>query len=129
MAITDRSEGPADEAGDEVTPGDFWRDTQLVAHPDRPGWFLGSIPDAWKVIYAFGGVSMAVALRGIEEALARPDLDLLTANAVFTAPVRCGPVEVEGRVLRSGKTAAQGMALLRNAGNDETEICGPAPAG
>jgi hypothetical protein len=132
MAMTDRSEGPAEEAGggDTVVPeGDFLADTQLVADPDRPGWYLGSIPEAWKVIYAFGGVSMAVALRGIEESLDRPDLDLLTANAVFTSPVRCGPVEVEGRVLRSGKTAAQGMALLRNAGHDETAICATATWG
>lgn len=137
MAITDRSEGPADEAADPADPagdptvpaGDLLADTQLVADPDRPGWYLGAIPEAWKVLYAFGGVSMAVALRGIEETLGRPDLDLLTANAVFTAPVSCGPVEVEGRVLRSGRTAAQGMALLRNTGQDETALCATATWG
>jgi hypothetical protein len=144
MAITERDEGPADEAavpagealgasGDApaVPPGDFLADTRLVADPDpdRSGWYLGAIPEAWKVIYAFGGVSMAVALRGIEEEIARPDLDLLTANAVFTTPVRCGPLEVEARVLRSGRTAAQGMSFLRNAGDDGPAVCATATWG
>ena len=108
---------------DEVTAeGDFLRDTQLVADPTRPGFYLGEIPDAWKALKGFGGGSMAMALRGVEEAISRPDLSLLSANAIFSAPVDPGSVEVEARVLRDGRSAAQGMAFLRQAGSDEIAI-------
>ena len=39
--------------------------------PDQPGRFHADIPDAWKVVYIFGGVSMYAALRAMDEA-ARP---------------------------------------------------------
>lgn len=108
---------------DEVTAeGDFLRDTQLVADPTRPGLYLGEIPDAWKVLKVFGGVSMAMALRGVEEAISRPDLSLLSANAIFSSPVDPGSVEVEAQVIRDGRSAAQGMAFLRQAGSDEIAI-------
>jgi hypothetical protein len=38
-------------------------------------------------VYVFGGVTMYTALRAMREALARPDLGLVTANAIFIAPV------------------------------------------
>jgi hypothetical protein len=106
-----------------VQPGNFLRDSQLVADRDRPGWYTGSIPEAWKVLYVFGGMSMAVALRGAELAVGRPDLHLLSANAVFSAPVACGPVEVETRVLRSGRTAAQALSLLHTDDHDDVALC------
>jgi acyl-CoA thioesterase len=102
--------------------GDVIGDSQLVADPDRPGRYLGAVAEAWKVIYAFGGMSMAVALRGAERAVDRPDLHLLSANAVFCAPVSCGPVEVDTRVLRHGRTAAQAVAELRNTGSQDPAV-------
>ena len=52
-------------------PRDLRDDTTLTADPDRPGRFHANIPDAWKVVYIFGGVSMYAALRAMERA-ARP---------------------------------------------------------
>src|SRR5690606_12500736 len=102
--------------------GDVVADTQLVADPAHPGRFLGSLPESWKVIYAFGGVSMALALRGAQLAVDRPDLRLLSANAVFCAPVACGPVEVDTRVLRAGRTGVQAVAELRNTGGPDVGV-------
>jgi acyl-CoA thioesterase len=102
--------------------GDVVGDSQLVADPDRPGRFLGEVAEAWKVIYAFGGMSMAVALRGAQLAVDRPDLRLVSANAVFCAPISCGPVEVDARVLRSGRTAVQAVAEMRNVGSGDVGV-------
>lgn len=100
--------GPAITETEPVTePGDLLRDTQLVADGHRPGRYLGAIPDAWRVMYAFGGVTMTASLRAMETHLARPDLQLVTANAIFCAPVPCGPVAVDVEVLRDGRSAAQ----------------------
>src|SRR5450432_1926206 len=90
-----------------VAPGDLLRDTSLAPDGDREGRYVGTIPEAWRVVYAFGGVTMTASLRAMEAHLARPDLPLVTANAIFCAPVPCGPVAVDVEVLRNGRTAAQ----------------------
>ena len=99
-------------------PGDLLRDTTLEPDPDLPGRYHGSIPEAWKVMYAFGGVTMTAALRAMETHLDRPDLRLVTANAIFCAPVHCGPVSVDVEVLRSGRTASQVGSNLSVPGTD-----------
>ena len=71
-------------------PRDLRDDTTLHADPERPGRFHAHIPDAWKVVYIFGGVSMYAALRAMEQQLGRDDLSLVTANAIFLAPVPPG---------------------------------------
>jgi acyl-CoA thioesterase len=121
MAIAEQAEDEDSSSGvgvPEVPAGDFARDTRVVPDGEVPGRFLGEIPEAWRVIYAFGGVSMAVAVRAAQAAVDRPDLSLLSANALFCSPVRCEPVEVDTAVLRDGRSAAQATADLRNAGDD-----------
>jgi acyl-CoA thioesterase len=109
--------------GNEIAgTGHVVADSQLLEDPDRTGRYVGSIPEAWKVIYVFGGMSMAVALRGAQLAVDRPDLRLVSANAVFCAPVSCGPVEVDTRVLRAGRTAVQAVAELRNQGSGDVGV-------
>jgi acyl-CoA thioesterase len=58
-------------------------------------------------MYVFGGVSMYTALRAMQEALDRPELPLVTANAIFLAPVPAGPVEIDVDLLRDGRNASQ----------------------
>jgi acyl-CoA thioesterase len=101
-----------------VAPGDLLRDTSLEPDDGRPGRYVGSIPEAWRVVYAFGGVTMTAALRAMETHLARPDLQLVTANAIFCAPVPCGPVAVDVEVLRNGRGAAQVGSNLFVPGTD-----------
>ncbi len=90
-----------------VAPGDLLRDTSLEPDDRHPGRYVGTIPEAWRVVYAFGGVTMTASLRAMEAHLARPDFQLVTANAIFCAPVPCGPVTVDVEVLRDGRNAAQ----------------------
>src|SRR6476619_3045219 len=93
-------------------PHDLRADTTLTPDPERPNRFHANLPDAWKVVYVFGGVSMYAALRAMHEALARPELRLVTANAIFVAPVPPGPVTIDVEVLRDGRTASQVAADL-----------------
>jgi hypothetical protein len=46
-----------------AAPHDLRADTALTADASVPGRFHANIPDAWKVMYVFGGVSMYAALR------------------------------------------------------------------
>jgi len=86
-------------------PRDLRADTTLVADPTRRGRFRAEIPDDWKVVFVFGGVSMYTALRAMQEALGRAELDLVTANAIFLAPVPPGPITIDVDVLRDGRRA------------------------
>jgi acyl-CoA thioesterase len=113
-----RSGAAITETEPVTQPGDLLRDTQLVPDEHRPGRYLGAIPDAWRVMYAFGGVTMTASLRAMEAHLARPDLQLVTANAIFCAPVPCGPVAVDVEVLRDGRSAAQVASDLFVPGTD-----------
>ena len=101
-----------------VPAGDLLRDTSLEADPSRPGRYRGAIPESWRVVYAFGGVTMTAALRTMEAHLARPELPLVTANAIFCAPVPCGPIAVDVEVLRDGRGAAQVGSNLFVPGTD-----------
>ena len=94
-------------------PRDLREDTTLTADPERAGRFHGALPDDWKVVYIFGGVSMYAALRAMQESLGRDDLSLVTANAIFLAPVPPGPITIDVEVLRDGRKASQVAADLR----------------
>src|SRR4029077_10448517 len=96
-----------------VGPSDLVADTVLTPDADVTSRFHADIPDDWKVVYIFGGVTMYAALRAMREALARPELRLVTANAIFIAPVPPGPVTIDVEVLRDGRTASQVAADLR----------------
>lgn len=109
---------------DGVPIGDLLADVDGVADPDVAGrWHLDVSP-AWNVFYAFGGMTMAATMRAAERTAARPDLSLLTASATFCAPVQAGPVHLDGRVLRNGRTASQVVAELHT--GDPGDGDGPA---
>ncbi len=114
-----------------MTDGDFARDTDVVADPLQPGRWRADLPEAWKVFYAFGGATMATALRAATRALDRPDLHPVLATAVFISPVPCGPLVVDTTVLRSGRSAAQVTAALSASpapdSGDSPEAAPPAP--
>jgi acyl-CoA thioesterase len=88
-------------------PRDLRADTTLTADANVAGRSHANIPDGWRVQYVFGGVSMYTALRGMQQELDRPELPLVTANAIFLAPVPPGPVEIDVEVLRDGRNASQ----------------------
>ncbi len=104
-----------------VPPGDYLADTE----PRRIGdtlRFRAEIPEAWKVFYAFGGITMGAALRAVEAALGRDDLQPLTATAIFCEPVPCGGIETEVEIIRNGRNAAQAVADLRIEGSSDSAL-------
>jgi acyl-CoA thioesterase len=103
-------------------PRDLRDDTALTADPERPGRFHGNLPDAWTVVYIFVGVSMYAALRAMEERLGRTDLSLVTANAIFLAPVAPGPITIDVDVMRDGRRASQVAADLRIPGAESPAL-------
>ncbi len=109
---------------DAVPVGDFAVDTEVTPDPACPGRFTAELSDAWRVFYAFGGCTMAVALRAAERSLARPDLAPLSATATFVAPVPCGPLVVDTDVLRAGRSGAQVLSRLRSTASaaDATDV-------
>ncbi len=79
------------------------------------GW-SATIPEEWlQGRTAFGGLQVALAVRAMREALAS-DVPLRTLQVTFVAPVAAGEVQVEARVLRSGKSATHVEARLSSGG-------------
>jgi acyl-CoA thioesterase len=81
--------------------------TVLTPDSVNPLRFRAHISDEWAVEGLYGGMLMYVALRAMTEALSRPDLSVLTATALFLAPVPAGPSVIDVDVLRAGRTTAQ----------------------
>jgi acyl-CoA thioesterase len=104
-----------------VPAGDFARDTEVTPDAEVAGRYHADLSEAWKVFYAFGGCTMAVALRAAQTAVDRPDLRPVSATAMFAAPVPCGPLVIDTNVLRNGRSAAQATAALRGTDHDGDE--------
>jgi acyl-CoA thioesterase len=113
---------PSEEPSDQLAPGDLLRDTTLQADAAVPGRYRGSIADAWRIRYAFGGVTMTAGLRAMQQRLDRPELSLVTANAIYCAPIPCGPITADVTVLRSGRRAAQVACDLRVGDSEEIAL-------
>ena len=77
-----------------------------------PGRFVIDIPEAWRVAYAFGGVTLASALRAIVVFCDRPDLDLVSCESTYCQAIPTGPVAIEIETLREGRQAAQYQARM-----------------
>ena len=93
--------------------GNLLTDTTLNPDPHVPGRYVGTISEAWQIQYAFGGVTMTAGLRAMQQHLNRPEFQLVTANAIFCAPIPCGPIVADVSVLRNGRRAAQVACDLR----------------
>lgn len=111
---------PTSTPVDDIAPGDIVRDTAVDRVDGLAGRYRADIPEAWRVVYAFGGVTMATAIRAAVTELDRPDLSLVSADATFTQAVPCGPVAVDVEVLRQGRGAAQALARLWSLDPDAT---------
>ena len=111
-----------EEPDTAVEVADLLADTALTPDASVAGRYHAAIPEAWQIRFAFGGVTMMTALRAARAELARPDLQPLTASALFCAPVPCGPVTVDADVLRDGRSAAQVAADLRVPGTEGTAL-------
>jgi len=93
-------------------PADILLDTQPRPVAGIDGRFEAEIPDAWRIFYAFGGATMATALRVAEAAVDREDLRLVSSEATFCQAIPTGPVAASAEVLRQGRSAAQVLVRL-----------------
>ena len=109
-----------------IPPGDILRDTEPTPVPGIDGRYQGAIPEAWRIFYAFGGSTMAAALRAASAEVGRDDLHLLSADATFCQAVPCGPVAMQVEVLRQGRTAAQALVRLWALDPKDPDPSGPA---
>jgi acyl-CoA thioesterase len=90
-----------------IPRGNILRDSEPVPVDGHPGRFRVDVPEAWRIFYAFGGMTMACAIRAAEVALDRPDLRLVSAEATFCQAIPIGPCALDVEVLRSGRRGAQ----------------------
>lgn len=99
------------------TPADFRSDTAVTRlaselEPKGEGaLFSSDVPAHWNYWYPSGGVVMATALRAVLHELS-PGYALLSAHAIFCAPVPVGVVRVRVKPLRRGRLAQQWRAEL-----------------
>ena len=110
---------------DELALGDIRRDTRPVPVAGIPGRYVLDLPEAWRVFYAFGGATMAAAIRAAMCELDRDDLSLLSADATYCQAVPCGPIAIDVEVIRQGRSAAQALARLWALDPEDPDPAGP----
>lgn len=96
----------------KVPPGDILLDTKPTPVASMERRYTAFIPEAWRIMYAFGGSTMAVALRVAVAALDRPDLTLICSDATFCKAIPVGPVAADAEVVRQGRSGAQVLVRL-----------------
>lgn len=104
--------GPPPVDPDSLPPGDVRVDTTPRPVPGVPGRYELVISDAYRIFYAFGGITMAAAVRAATLEVARSDLELISADATYCQAVPCGPVAVQVDVLRQGRNGSQALVRL-----------------
>src|SRR5262245_60522860 len=106
------------EEGSLPAAADFRADTEV--EPAGDGRYRCTLADRWNAaIHPFGGVVLAIALRAAERELGDPSQPLRTAAALFVSPVTEGPLEVQTRRLRIGRTGSQLLVHARSNGSAE----------
>lgn len=96
--------------------GTGWDDLELDA-TGSDGRYTTVVSDAWQLaVLPQGGIVAAIAVRAMARELAHPEQTLRTLTAMFAGQVRGGPVEVDVRVLRRGRSMSQLTATVRNPG-------------
>ncbi len=93
---------------------------QLTLEPaPEPSRYRVTVDEIWNCpLVTHGGVVASLAARAMEHELAHPDQTLRSISAVFAAPVRAGPVDIDVGVLRRGRSISQLTAGVRNTGSE-----------
>jgi acyl-CoA thioesterase len=82
----------------------------------RDGIYAATISPAWSLVVApQGGVVAAIAARAMQAELGARQ-PLRSFHGVFASPVPVGAVEIEVRVIRSGRSISQAQAIVRGVG-------------
>jgi hypothetical protein len=89
--------------------GSFRRDSQVSLAGDR---YQAEIPEAWRVLAAYGGMVFAVGQRAAHAATERPSL----------APVFASAVDIETRTLAVSQNTAHATATLYVPGDERPKV-------
>jgi acyl-CoA thioesterase len=109
----------------DVPRGDILLDTTPNPVAGLEGRYELVIGEAWRIFYAFGGATMAAAIRAAAAAVARDDLHLVSADATFCQAVPVGPLAAQVEVLRQGRSGAQALVRLWALDPHDTDPAGP----
>ena len=104
--------GPPQIDPDTLAPGDVMADTTPRPVPGILGRYELTISDNYRIFYAFGGITMAAALRAATTELDRPDLEPVVADSTYCQAIPCGPVAVQVEVLRQGRNGSQALVRM-----------------
>ena len=96
--------------------GDLAADTAVKPLLSTPGLYTAELSDQWNFATPSGGVLMTTALRAMRAQLADPGLHIMSATAMFCAPVSAGPLAIRAEVLRLGGNTANVHASLASMG-------------
>ena len=96
--------------------------------------FRLDVPPGWRQGRgAFGGLTVAAAVRAIERRVGDPRRPVRSVTAELPAPVEAGPAELAVDVLRGGSSVTVARAALIQAGETRTHavavLAAPRPAG
>lgn len=103
---------PDDVVADAPPPADFVAGSAVHAVDGVDGRYRAEIANDWRIFYAFGGMTLAVAARAATAAVDRPDLELLTVGAQYVRPVPIGPITLQVDTVRQGRGASQAAVEL-----------------
>jgi acyl-CoA thioesterase len=93
----------------------FARDT--AAERMGGGCYRTVLPEDWNCpVVPHGGFMAAVALRAMAAELDEPEQSLRTSTTAFAAPVPAGPVDIEVKMLRRGRSMSQATATVCSEG-------------
>ena len=107
----------------------FERQTTASPSPEGGGRYQAELSDEWNApVLPHGGMTTALALRSMARELGVGRETLRTVSTVFAAQVPPGPVDVDVRVLRRGRTMSQATATVSvvgaEAGHTTTAVFG-----
>lgn len=96
--------------------GSFAED--VVVEPAGAGRYRAELDHGWDLVpIPQGGVVLSFGLRAAGEEVADPTQQLRSCTTVFAGQVTAGPLEIEVRVLRRGRSATQVLTDVRNVGS------------
>lgn len=105
-------------------PADLASDTAVIPVPGKAGAYSSVVSDHWSYRLPSGGVLMTVALRAMSAEIADMGMRLVAVTTTFCTPIPPGPVRIETRVLRRGRSAAQVQSVLYVPNDREGEAIG-----
>ncbi len=95
----------------------FAEDVAVI--PDGGGRYRCQLSGDWDLVSVpQGGVIASVALRATALEVDHPEQTLRTCTAVFAGRVTAGPLTIDVKVLRRGRSATQLLAGVTNEGAD-----------